>query len=249
MKIYFLGTNAWFDKDTNSSICTLIETKDKFLILDAGLGLVKATEIIANNPIKPVYLFLSHLHLDHIYGLHALLTLNLKSELKIFLAKENKVKLLNIFKHPYMMDYKEFPWSIKIIGLKKGEIDKAGLIIKTLPLKHIDYTVGYRLTVDKKIITYCCDTAPCRNDLLLAKNADVLIHECSLFTGVDKEWGHSGPEVVAEIAKKAQVKQLFLTHFSPTQYNSERQRRDAQLRAKKIFKPTKAVTDNLIVKI
>lgn len=68
----------------------------------------------------------------------------------------------------------------------------------------------------RKLI-YSGDTRPCEGILKAAENADLLIHDGTL--GSDQaEWaveaGHSTAVEAAEIAKKADVKQLVLTHIS-----------------------------------
>ncbi len=67
-------------------------------------------------------------------------------------------------------------------------------------------------------IVYSGDTAPCDSLAELANNADILIHEAT-FSGEMKEkameFGHSTSIQAAEIAKKAGVKRLILTHISP----------------------------------
>lgn len=67
-------------------------------------------------------------------------------------------------------------------------------------------------------VVYTGDTRPCESVVELARNADVLIHDCTLANELlDKaiESGHSTPWEAAEIAKKAGVKQLVLIHISP----------------------------------
>ncbi len=66
-------------------------------------------------------------------------------------------------------------------------------------------------------IVYSGDTSPSKQMVEFARDADVLIHE-STFEGIcgDKayEMGHSTSIQAAEIAKKANVKKLMLTHVS-----------------------------------
>ncbi|RLI76211.1 ribonuclease Z [Archaeoglobales archaeon] len=66
-------------------------------------------------------------------------------------------------------------------------------------------------------IVYTGDTRPCEKTVEIAKDADVLIHDAS-FTFDLKEWAieskHSTAREAAEIAKKANVKKLILTHIS-----------------------------------
>jgi len=67
-------------------------------------------------------------------------------------------------------------------------------------------------------VVYAGDTRPCERVVELARDADVLIHDCTLANELlDKaiESGHSTPWEAAEVAKKARVKQLVLIHISP----------------------------------
>jgi len=67
-------------------------------------------------------------------------------------------------------------------------------------------------------VVYTGDTAPCDAVLELAQNADALIHDSTGGTDIEakmNEWGHTSSRQAAEIAKKANVKLLFLTHISP----------------------------------
>jgi len=67
-------------------------------------------------------------------------------------------------------------------------------------------------------IVYAGDTRPCKSIIELARDADVLIHDCTLSDELaDKaaENAHSIPSEAAEVAKQANVKQLVLLHVSP----------------------------------
>ena len=70
MKIIFLGTNGWYDSATGNTVCTLIQTRKYDIVLDAGYGLAKLDKYCDGT--KPVFILLSHFHLDHIAGLHTL---------------------------------------------------------------------------------------------------------------------------------------------------------------------------------
>ena len=36
IKVTFLGTNGWYSTDTGVTLCTLVESDDFYIILDAG---------------------------------------------------------------------------------------------------------------------------------------------------------------------------------------------------------------------
>jgi ribonuclease Z len=70
--------------------------------------------------------------------------------------------------------------------------------------------------IGRKIV-YSSDTRPCAETLKNSKNADILIHESSYtskYLELAKSRKHSTVSEAAELAKKAKVKQLILTHFS-----------------------------------
>lgn len=96
-----------------------------------------------------------------------------------------------------------------------------------------------------KIVTILGDTRKCENALYLAKDADVLVHEATFAKNENQlayDYFHSTTGQAAEVAVKAVVKKLYLTHIS------SRYDRDAALvleqEAKEIF-PNSEVVDDL----
>ena len=67
-------------------------------------------------------------------------------------------------------------------------------------------------------VAYSGDTRPVESLVELAKDCDVLIHEATLdesLEGKAESYGHSSSRQAAQIAKRANVRTLFLTHISP----------------------------------
>lgn len=240
MKITFLGTNGWYSDKLGNTPSTLIEGEDCYVIFDAGYGIAEATKFIKKD--KPAYLFLSHMHLDHVCGLHVLPKFNFKQGLLVISTAKMYKDFKKITNHPFMSPLENMKYPAKYQVAKIGHNIKS-IEFDCLPLKHVDHTVGFRVKIDGKIIAYCCDTAICENDLKLANKADILIHECSFLSGMKSFWGHSTPEEAAQLAKKAKVKKLFLTHFSPNLFPTLKSRHHAAQTAGKIFKNTFAAVD------
>jgi len=246
MKIIFLGTNGWYSTKTGDSICTLIETEESYVVFDAGEGFRKLNEYITKN--LPVYVFLSHLHLDHVYGLHLLSRLKLGNRLKIIIPKSKNRELFQLVDSPYAMSLKKN--HVSVIPVETGIIKGLPFKCQCRRLKHRDGVFGYRLQLEGKIIVYCCDTGYSFETIKLADKSDVLIHECTLRSEqYDDNWGHSNPENAATVAKKAQVKKIILTHFMPDLYPTIKSRLAAKRAAQKIFSNVKIATDGLIINI
>ncbi|MFO8078309.1 MAG: ribonuclease Z [Thermoplasmatota archaeon] len=83
-------------------------------------------------------------------------------------------------------------------------------------------------------IVFSGDTRPTKNMISFAQDADVLIHEATFASDLEENalnYGHSTAAQAAEIAKKAKVKALYLTHISPRYLDY----RDIQDDAREIF--------------
>lgn len=98
------------------------------------------------------------------------------------------------------------------------------------------------------IFTYCTDTAYCENSVLLASEADLLVHEAT-FTHEDLDLArhttHSTAQEAASVAMEAKAKKLCITHFSPryTDY------RDLLNDARSVFPNTVAAHDFLTLNV
>jgi ribonuclease Z len=95
-------------------------------------------------------------------------------------------------------------------------------------------------------VVYTGDTKPCDNVIKISENADLLIHDAT-FIEEDEAVGKSHATVkdAAEIAKKANVKELILTHFSRRYANIK----DLEAGAKDVFENTRAAYDFMKIKL
>lgn len=226
MKVIFLGTNGWYDTKTGNTTCTLIETENYFLILDAGNGIHKLDHYISESNQKPIYLFLSHFHIDHIEGLHVLSKFNFNHGIKIYGQPGTKKFLETFVNEPYTVPFDELPFKVYVYEIDEG-IHQIPFNIESRYLIHSSPCMGYRFEIEDKIITYCTDTGITENILKLAKDTDLLITECSLKIGENNpEWPHLNPEDAMKIALKSNAKKLALTHFDANIYNSIKKRDD-----------------------
>ena len=98
MKITFLGTTGWFDTNIGHTPSILIDTKKAYIILDAGFGITQATKYIKTK--KPLYIFLSHPHIDHICGLHTLSLFKDTVENITVLMSDRYYKEIKTFNNP-----------------------------------------------------------------------------------------------------------------------------------------------------
>jgi ribonuclease Z len=75
------------------------------------------------------------------------------------------------------------------------------------------------------------DTKLCKNMIDFSRYADVLIHDSTFeseLKDIAVEYGHATARQSAEIAKKAKVEKLFLTHISPRYLDHKELEKDAR---------------------
>jgi len=246
-KVVFLGTNGFYDSGTGNTVSILIEGNDYYIVLDAGYGIWKLGQYLQAD--KPVYLFISHFHLDHIVGLHTL-AINKFSEGLNIITQTGGAEILNtIVNFPFTIPFKDLPFSTKIIEVpgNKGELPfKADF----LPMVHAAPTIGMRMEIDNRVIAYCPDTGFCENAVALARESDLLIAECAFRPDeTDETWPHLNPETAARIACDAKAGRLVLVHFDALRYANIEARIEAEQKAREIFEASCMSMDGMEIEI
>jgi len=246
MKVAFLGTNGWYSTETGNTSCVLIDSEKFYVVLDAGDGIHKLGTYVKTE--KPIHLFLSHLHLDHIIGLHVFGKFRFKQKMNIYGYKGTRDGL-RIIGHPYTAPFQDLQIQVEIHDIQEGR-HRLPFPYTSKLLVHADPCLGYRLELDNRIVAYCTDTGMCENLYRLARNADLLITECSFKSGQAQwRWPHLKPIEAANIAKEANIKQLVLTHFDADTYRTMKDREQARVTARELFKNTVAAHDGLEIKL
>jgi ribonuclease BN (tRNA processing enzyme) len=250
MKIVFLGTNGWYTTPTGNTPCILIDSKDHYLVFDAGNGIYKLDKYITED--KPISLFISHFHIDHVSGVHTLEKFNFKQGLDVYVGEGRKKDFETLVNPPFTVGYKPKPenvinpnMEIRLHELSEGE-HLVPFPVSVVKLFHAYINHGYRVTLDGKTIAYTGDSGVTDNVEKLAKDADLLINECSkIITPERYEWGHFDPVQAATLANQAKVKKLVLTHFQADLYLTLEDRKEAEKKAQEIFPNTTAAVDDL----
>ncbi len=112
---------------------------------------------------------------------------------------------------------------------------------------------GRRITLESvtkvqkgKAFVYAGDSRPSRSTVMASKNADLLVHESSYSSSekhLAQERKHSTSEEAAQVARKAKVKRLVLTHISARHSSVD----DLEREAHRIFKNAQVAEDGDII--
>lgn len=226
MEITFLGTNGWYDTPSGSTVCVLVQEGDQAVVLDAGAGIHRLDRYLTGD--ERISLFLSHLHLDHVFGLHILNKFRFSRGIDLYGRTGTKEALSRLLASPFTVPAESLPFPLRVFDLTEGTHD-LGFFVTCLPLVHASPCFGYRFSIGGRILTYCTDTGYCENAVTLARDADLLISESAFLPGMQAaDWPHLNPAEAIRIAREAGAKKLALFHFDAALYPTDRERQQVE---------------------
>jgi len=216
MKLTVLGSGVFKPKTARCPSGLALNVGDKTIIFDAGSGTFMRLIEAGIDYEEIDYIFVTHLHIDHVSDLLQYLwayhpdrqkNLNLFGPPGLKKFYENLTKLASQFSH--------LPFDVKVKEVDEGDaISLPFFKIEVIRTEHVDELVSicYKVEANKKIFGYSGDTGYSGKLIQFFKDADVLVLECTTLNEQPVK-GHLVPKECAEIAKKAQVKKLVLTHL------------------------------------
>ncbi|MBR5230997.1 MAG: MBL fold metallo-hydrolase [Clostridia bacterium] len=205
MRLTVLGCNGPFPEAGGALSGYLLKAGNTRILLECGSGVISFLTALTE-PEKIDGIILSHLHFDHMSDI---LPLQYRfamtgKRVKVYApsAPENVRALL---------DCPAFEWCDIAAGGKIGEI-----AFTTLPVRHPVPSYAVRFEHDGKVFCYTGDTNTCESLAGFAAKSDLMLAD-ACFT--DEMWHEGLPHLsarkAAEIALRADVKRLILTHFRP----------------------------------
>lgn len=219
MKMVMLGTTGYHPSATRHTACFMFP--ELGLILDAGTGIFRARELVCTPHLD---IFLSHAHLDHVFGLTFLFDVLTGRKLERLTVHARSQDIEAIDTHLFCEPL--FPVKLSKLNCEfrpytDGTISVAGGGTLThFPLKHPGGSVGFRIDWPGHSLAYVTDTIadPAADYVEQIKGVDLLVHEC-YFDDSLAQWaevtGHSCTTPVAKVAVAAGVKRLLLVHVNP----------------------------------
>ncbi|HPQ41615.1 MAG TPA: MBL fold metallo-hydrolase [bacterium] len=254
MRIHFLGTasaSVTADRDNTS---LLVEAGADLILLDCGGNPAGKMLQLGYDPCDLTVLCLTHLHIDHCYGLPTLLFhmfLQKRTEpLHIFCPAE-ELELMNrqLLAHGIENDVRTYALVKHSVPPEPGRViresEHSGILSGLS--NHSRATRAYRIRENRtgRTMVYTGDTSPIDEMVDFANKADILVHESTYLEShqaLAAEYGHSTALEAGRIAARADARALALVHFEcPPGSTVEAYRTEAA----KEFKGTIFVPDDM----
>lgn len=224
ISVTILGSGTCVPSLKRSACSVLVRIGKERILLDSGPGTMRRLLEAGTTIFEITHLFLSHFHPDHSGELVPFLfatkypdVTQRKFSLKILAGKgfiDFYIGLTKVYG-----DWVALPSGLlEFIELDNRALDTRkfdGFTVSSMPMAHNPESVALRIeTLSGVSVVYSGDTDYTENLVLLAKGADLLICESALPDDL-KVKGHMTPSLAGEIARKAGVSMLVLTHLYP----------------------------------
>ena len=238
-----LGTGAaLFDPDRHHS-SILVTVRSRHYLLDCGHGATHQMVRAGIDPTSVNMVFLSHLHFDHIaefpYFLLSTWICNRSVPPTVIGPQGTQQFVDHLFTDgAFAKDiearsqYPQRQTNLDVLNPSVRECEP-GLVyednlvrVTACYVEHIPREIspcfGLRLdSVDGKSVVFSGDTAPCDRLIELARDCDLLIHECTFpdkaiefrrKSGIGT-WAHTSPTDLGRVAIESRAKAVVATHF------------------------------------
>jgi ribonuclease Z len=267
LNVIFLGTAGSLPTPERNPSAVLINREGKLILFDCGEGTQRQMMRARTGMMRLNYIFLSHLHADHILGIPGLLETMAFQDRENPLTIAGPVRTVELVERFNSLGYYSRNFEIRAMELAPGDVIKmAGYQVTAIETYHSIPSLGYCLEEDQRLgrfnrdeaialgippgplfgmlqhgqiievngrsiapdqimglprpgrkVVYTGDTRPCQQVEEASKNADLLIHDGALAEDL-ADWAletrHSTAKEAAQLAKRANVRQLVLTHIS-----------------------------------
>jgi ribonuclease BN (tRNA processing enzyme) len=219
-----LGSGTCVPSLERSSCSVLVETGGRKWLIDSGAGTLRRLLEAGTTIFELSHLLYSHLHPDHTADLVPLLFATKypdgisRTEPLTIVAGRGFSDFFGRLKHVYGNWIDIGDNLLRIVEMEvrgRDQVRLAGVTIDTAPMDHSPQSIAFRLTgPGGRSLVYSGDTDYSEQLVDLAQQADLLICE-SAFPESRKVRGHLTPALAGEIAARAGVHRLMLTHFYP----------------------------------
>jgi len=217
-----LGSGTCVPSLERSSCAVLVETKDAKILIDCGPGTIRRLLENGTKIYDISHILLSHFHPDHTGELIPFLFSNKYPKIYrqiplSIIAGKGLADFYSGLKKVFGQWIDIAPNSLNMVEINKNNRVKCfnDFTLEMVPVEHNAESLAFKIVGKTGTsLVYSGDTDYCDNLIDIAGNTNLLICESALPDEL-KVKGHLTPSEAGEIATKANVKQLLLTHFYP----------------------------------
>jgi ribonuclease BN (tRNA processing enzyme) len=222
--VTILGSGTCVPSLKRSSCSVLMQIGASRLLFDSGPGTMRRLLETQTTIFDITHIFYSHFHPDHTGEFVPFIFATKYPDgdrRKIPLTVSGGRGLLNFYERLKSVYGQWIELTSGLLEIIEFDTKNADTItfedftVNTAPVQHNEESIAFRIiSTDGFSAVYTGDTDYIETIIDLAKDADLLICECAL-PDKHKVEGHLTPSLAGDLAAKAGVRKLVLTHFYP----------------------------------
>ena len=215
-----LGSSAGIPTKERGVTSLMVRTDRYDIMVDCGEGTYLKWIEEGYKWRRLKYILITHMHPDHTGGLIPLIfyrnILRIEPPLIIYGPSNLEEYVLQSLSHQGV----NLKFDIEFNSIEDSpefSLDD-DIFVKTVELEHKVKCFGYKIEDEANSIAFMTDTLPTNKTIEFALNVDHFIHEATFteeHAELAKESKHTTFNQAIELGKKANAKQIYLTHFSP----------------------------------
>ena len=246
----------------SNTTCFSLETPEGLLVIDAGTAIETLSQkCLKADKERPIAIFFTHFHLDHLIGLSAFAPLYHEGyNLHLYAAAPDPSHpwpdiLKNLIDEPYWpIPMRKLPSKITYHDLDSFSqpLQLPGARISWCELAHTQRCLAYKISLPEGTITIATDhEAQAATDdrfLRFCKGSTILIHDAQYTPeeyDLHRGWGHGTWRDAAHAAEQAGVQQLVLTHHDPNRTDEAMAQLENQVQS--VFPNTRAARERMVL--
>ncbi len=230
IEVLFLGVGAALPMSGQTNSSYLLRTDKACILIDCGPAIMQQLSAVGVSPGEITHVYFTHRHGDHCLGFPMLMlwwaiSAPPAATYPVVIAGELTFKSLEqLVAAIFGGDTEGLLGRIERVTLPDRQPSVVHLTpeitLHTQPLNHAEFApdLGARFEIGGKVLAFTGDTSPTDNILVLARDADLLVHDSTYCATLNPEfsagiYGHSTAQISARNATAAGVRRLALAHI------------------------------------
>jgi ribonuclease BN (tRNA processing enzyme) len=222
MRLVVVGCGTVVPEADRGCSCYYLEHGDVRALLDCGPGAVQAAVRLGIPWDRLTHLFITHFHADHVGALpglffafrHGIHPPRVEAPLEVVGPPGTRALFRDLA--AALGDFLLEPGFPVVVGEIVAGVDRlaGGLAVSAHEVPHTPESIALRFECQGTTLVYTGDTGPDEGLAEFARDADLLVAECSLPDDLVGD-NHLSPSRLARLARRAGARRLVATHVYP----------------------------------
>ncbi|PJF47900.1 MAG: hypothetical protein CUN48_06295 [Candidatus Thermofonsia Clade 3 bacterium] len=242
VEIIFLGVGAAIPMRNSANTAYLIRIGNERILIDCGPAILQQLDAVGVSPAEITHIFFTHRHGDHVLGYPMLMlwyeiSADARQQAPTLIASAQTFDALDTLMRVSYGPMEGVAESAPRIIAPQERIGQTqihpNIMLTTVPMTHSDFAPSLGLRIETRhhfgdhVIALTGDTGPNDHIALLAREAELLVHEATYSATLNPEYaagayGHSTAQIAGRNAKAAGAKRLALVHIDAMYEGQER---------------------------